>query len=295
MVKTGHAPLRRVAWQPSHPGRDIEVLRLRDLAPNVPAGRVERLEFHVVALYTRGLSRHEVDFAAHRTSPGTLVHVRPGQVHRFHLHGGVDGLALIFTPSFLFPRRAERGSLWHERFFEDVAWPTVLRLDPARRRLFTADLERVRHVCEEHDGRPITTALVQHLVAAALLDLARATDLDGSSREGAGAHPRTRAFVDAVERSYRVTRRVLDYAEALGCSSRSLDRSVRDAFGTSAKEYVDERVVLEAKRLLVHTTRSVTEIADELGFSESTNFVKFFKARVGRGPGAFRRLDVARS
>ncbi|MDB6106331.1 MAG: helix-turn-helix domain protein [Gammaproteobacteria bacterium] len=53
---------------------------------------------------------------------------------------------------------------------------------------------------------------------------------------------------------------------------------------------IDRRVVLEAQRLLVHSGATSSAIGEELGFSESTNFVKFFKRQVGMTPEAFRRI-----
>lgn len=52
---------------------------------------------------------------------------------------------------------------------------------------------------------------------------------------------------------------------------------------------IDRRVALEAKRLLVHTDASSVAIGEQLGFTEPTNFLKFFRSRVGKTPEAFRR------
>jgi AraC-like DNA-binding protein len=78
----------------------------------------------------------------------------------------------------------------------------------------------------------------------------------------------------------------------LGCSEKSLMRAVREAAGVSAKRYVSQRVALEAKRLLAHTSLPVATIADRLGFDEPTNFVKFFRREAGAVPGAFRRQTL---
>jgi AraC-like DNA-binding protein len=67
-----------------------------------------------------------------------------------------------------------------------------------------------------------------------------------------------------------------------------VDRLSREAFGLSAKELIDARVVLEARRLLAHTSLPIATIGESLGFSEATNFGKFFLARTGERPGAFR-------
>jgi AraC-like DNA-binding protein len=74
----------------------------------------------------------------------------------------------------------------------------------------------------------------------------------------------------------------------MGCNTKSLTRAALDAIGLTAKDYISTRINLEAKRLLTHTTMSVTVISDHLGFNESTNFTKFFKREVEQSPSDFR-------
>jgi AraC-like DNA-binding protein len=75
----------------------------------------------------------------------------------------------------------------------------------------------------------------------------------------------------------------------LRVSTSTLTRACKDVLGHSAKEEVDRRVALEAQRLLVHSTSTSVAIGELLGFSEPTNFVKFFRRRVGTTPEAFRQ------
>jgi len=291
MVKSGQA-IVSVPWDARRPGAQIEVLRLSDLVARVPVGRVERIEFHLFVLYTAGRSTHEVDFEKHACPRGTLVHIAPTQVLRWGLDRHVDGYALVFTPLFLFPGRTRAGAFWSERFFEDVDWPAAVSLsknDLAATLSWFRTLEETAHRTDES---PLSDALLRHLVSAALLDVARRLDLTTrSKKESAEERARARTFRADVDRSFRVTRNVNDYAQRQRCSPKTLDRACRLAFGMSAKSYVDARVVLEARRLLAHTTLTVAEIAHDLGFSEATNFVKFMKARSGRPPGAFRASE----
>jgi AraC-like DNA-binding protein len=91
-----------------------------------------------------------------------------------------------------------------------------------------------------------------------------------------------------VERSYVQTRRVEDYAARLGCSVRTLTRACLAATGRSAKQVIDDRSALEARRLLACTDLPIAEIGQRLGFPEPTNFGRFFHREVGCSPGAFR-------
>ncbi|XGU18142.1 helix-turn-helix domain-containing protein [Rhodococcus sp. 3Y1] len=71
-------------------------------------------------------------------------------------------------------------------------------------------------------------------------------------------------------------------------------RATRAAAGMTAKQYIDQRVVLEAKRLLSFGTDTVTQVASKLGFDDSANFTKFFATRVGVSPLTFRQDVRAR-
>ena len=79
----------------------------------------------------------------------------------------------------------------------------------------------------------------------------------------------------------------------LGCSVRTLTRACLAVTGRTAKQVVDDRVALEAQRLLACTNLSVAEIGRRLGFGEPTNFGRFFHREVGLSPGAFRAGTAA--
>ncbi|CAL9326374.1 hypothetical protein SUDANB51_00473 [Streptomyces sp. enrichment culture] len=106
--------------------------------------------------------------------------------------------------------------------------------------------------------------VLRHLVSVLVLRLAKVT---GGSAAPAPATEVFRRLSDAVERDHRVTRRVEDCAAALGYSPRTLSRASLAVTGMSAKKYIDERVLLEAKRLLLHTDRAAKDVAAELGYS----------------------------
>ena len=91
-----------------------------------------------------------------------------------------------------------------------------------------------------------------------------------------------------MDRRFTVTRQVDDYAKALGCSVRTLTRASLATTGRTAKQLVDDRVALEAKRLLAESDLPVAEIGQRLGFTEPTNFGRFFARTVGSSPGQFR-------
>ncbi|MEN9701160.1 MAG: hypothetical protein RIR55_475, partial [Bacteroidota bacterium] len=80
----------------------------------------------------------------------------------------------------------------------------------------------------------------------------------------------------------------------MAVSEKKLNKSTLKVLGKSPKVLIDERVVLEAKRLLAHTTSSIKEIGFELGFDEPTNFIKYFRKHVASTPIDFRSKYASR-
>ena len=110
----------------------------------------------------------------------------------------------------------------------------------------------------------------------------------GGPPPGAGSAVFER-FRGAVEEDFARVRTVAVYARRLGWSERTLTRACREATGRSAKEFVDDRVVLQARRELLHTDAPVARIARGLGFEDPANFTAFFRHRTGTLPLQFRR------
>ena len=88
-------------------------------------------------------------------------------------------------------------------------------------------------------------------------------------------------------RHFRELHQAADYAELLGCSVRTLSRAARDATGKGVRELIDERRLLEARRLLGGARWDARAVAVHLGFTDPANFGRFFRDRTGITPAAF--------
>ncbi|MEU1193206.1 helix-turn-helix domain-containing protein [Streptomyces sp. NPDC005859] len=128
-------------------------------------------------------------------------------------------------------------------------------------------------------------AVLRHLLSVLVLRLA---DQPGGLPSTTEDSDTFRRFREAVERGFTKTREVADYARDLGYSPRTLTRATASAVGTSAKGFIDERVMLEAKRRLAHSDEPAVRVAAHLGFSSATNFSKYFQSRAGQSPIQFR-------
>ena len=99
-------------------------------------------------------------------------------------------------------------------------------------------------------------------------------------------------FKDILEANYKNQKQVNYYAKEIIITEKRLNQATTKILDKSPKELIDERVLLEAKRILAHTTESVKEISYQLGFEEPTNFIKYFKKHTSVTPTEFREQNT---
>ena len=95
-------------------------------------------------------------------------------------------------------------------------------------------------------------------------------------------------FKDLLDINYRKLKKVSDYSKKISVTEKRLNQATSKILDKSPKQMIDERVMLEAKRLLAHTNESVKEIGFDLGFDEPTNFIKYFRKHSHSTPIEFR-------
>ena len=275
----------------------IEVMTLGELGRRVPARTLaapERLDFYLLLLVASGRCRHVVDFVDRPLSRGSLVFVRPGQVQQWRLQPGVEGRLILVAPAALSAGRASPSSREVSLLALDE-WPACSELSGRTRVEIEQEIERLGREFERYDASALGIALIRQMLVCLMLRLARwhaATPDDAPAGGSDRAH--YRLFVRELEAGFREHRDVRHYAQRLGYSESTLSRACLAAEGRSAKQVIDRRVALEARRMLAHGDASVAEIGHQLGFSEPTNFVKFFGRLSDCTPTAFRaRMTVA--
>lgn len=95
-------------------------------------------------------------------------------------------------------------------------------------------------------------------------------------------------FKDLLEVQFKEQKQVNSYSGQLSVTEKRLNQATSKVLGKTPKQMIDERVMLEAKRLLAHTNESIKEIGFALGFEEPTNFIKYFKKHHNTTPVEFR-------
>lgn len=99
-------------------------------------------------------------------------------------------------------------------------------------------------------------------------------------------------FTNLVNLHYKDLKTTSKYAQKLNLSSNYLNAVIKENLDIPAGQIIKNRIILEAERLLLHTTLSVTEISYELGFTDNSHFGKYFKTATGYSPNIYRSLKT---
>jgi AraC family transcriptional activator of pobA len=238
------------------------------------------LQFFIVA-EGGGLAR--IDGVSYSLGPGAAISIPPFAIHEFHFDSGTDGYVASIAEVTL--KRVSQQALPLVPMT-----PIVLRHDPSgfafmalKRQMQTAYEEFLSN----HLGR--NAALTAHAELIAL-DFARNAAQKTSAVPDADnpGVKLVKRFIASVETSFLKHKTVREYAEELGVSPTHLRRTCCAILGYPALKVVHERLLIEARRKLIYSTRPVSQIAFELGFEDAAYFARFFAERAGSPPSEYR-------
>jgi AraC-like DNA-binding protein len=285
MVNVRQTPIAPVAYQPPEgKAGEVEATTVASMLQRAGAATfadVQRPEFHFLLLPTRGTGTHMLDFTDHTLHPGSVLWIRPGQVQRWGDLAAYDGWVVIFPAGLLDPATAE---LTRASSPDGVCWWSPA--DAAAAGVPALAQEIADLAGDEEMSRTLRAPALTHLLAALLLRLAAQASSRPDAPSGSEAWLAFRTLLEAEHARHHD---VAWYAERLGWSTRTLARATRAATGRTPKELVDERVLLEARRLLAHSDLSVARVGEAVGFDDASNFGAWFRLRDGQTPAAFRR------
>ncbi|HEX2626701.1 MAG TPA: helix-turn-helix domain-containing protein [Candidatus Limnocylindrales bacterium] len=266
----------------------FEIFRLSQLFERAEKHRLDhalespqRPEFHTIYVGLRGKGQLIVDFTSVPLGAQVLTFVARGRVQQFVPDRAVDAWMLLFTPEFLVPGGGAPDPLAMPATLAASWAAPAIAVPPAEARALVALADQL----DAEHARPFDEIQPWLLMALLRVLVLRAERLVDHRAPVPAALQR---FFTILERDHATTRSVDHYARLAGLSPRRLAELVHEHVGTSTKQVIDDRVILEQKRLLVHTEVSIKELAARTGFAEPTNLVKFFRHHTGATPQGFR-------
>lgn len=257
---------------------DIAKTRAIDHHPDEP----HLPDFYLLAYYTQGRSQHLVDFNWYDVSPGKLVYLTVDQVNAFQFTDGLEGYCLLFTKSFFEKSlRLFSKDMVHRLYSPDLYSPIVDLQDQSN---FHTYFKLLAEEFTAGSADTIISSLFSIVLNKAELCREKRMFEQGEQQQ----LQVFLAFDNLVKGKFTQNRDATFYANELAISYKHLNVVCKQLVNKTAKQFIDEYIILEAKRKLMNSSVKSTELAYTLGFDEPTNFVKYFKNKTGFTPNEFK-------
>ena len=253
----------------------------------LPTDTPHRHTYYEILFIEEGQGFHEIDFHSYPMQ-GTGMHfIMPGQVHLLTFAAPCQGFIVAFSEDFYTFYNPAGTSLSQFPFFQTSRKQPILRLTEMERHYFHNILE---NMVEDHLGNEHEQSMLGQYLG---LILQKCTII---SNEGTRTYETTTSsvpeivgrFQELVEKNFRELHEVQQYATLLKVSPDYLSKTVKRFLGVQTQEYILDKLLLEAKRLLVFTNLSSKEIAYHIHMEDPSYFGRIFKRKSGLTPNAYR-------
>jgi AraC family transcriptional activator of pobA len=239
-----------------------------------------RHEYEEILVLQTGHPQHFIDFKKETLDTPLVVYVAKGKIHNFIPDKNTTGWVIRY-----------QGELLPENRFNFYC----NFLDTIHYRFKTNEcIDQLIRLCElmyeAYQGEQKDMPFIIHLLAAFLsrLESENKRNLQGDNGNGHNQLITFNNFLKIVEENYKRPLGVDFYAEKLFMSARNLNLITHAIFNKSVSEIVENRKLIEAKKMLTHTNLSVSEIGYDLGFNEKAYFTRVFTKKVGITPTQFK-------
>lgn len=270
-----------------HIDRLPEMFRYDDMDNSAPHVHT----FYEIIWFQEGGGIHTVDFNHYEVKPNTLLFLSPGQVHHFDEEMASKGVVMKFCTNFL---REDEGSddifIKYNMFNAFDATPCY-RLDDEMSDALQTIVGAIEREMKNDEAFGHID-LLRSLVKMFIICIQRhSTHADATAlNQNKPSHRLFLMFRRLLEQHYREIHTVQEYADMLNVSVKTLSNSVSDCSGRTPLAFINDRVILEAKRLLRFSSMMVKEVGFYLGFDDPSYFVKFFKRQTGFLPSDFQSV-----
>lgn len=270
---------------------DFQIFRFEDFLKSESTDLITTnhiIDFYTLFFISEGVGKHAIDFTDYNYKKGTILSVRKNQIHKFYLNSNTKGFILCFKEEFLNSYLNEVEVANAIQMFNELL---VSPKTQTREREFHGVFQLVTGIENEilHVNDKYSLKLIRSLIHI-LITLIYRIKSEGHNKVQLSKNIKEFiGFQNLLEQDYCKTKKVFDYANKLGFSTKKLNTIVKFITNKSAKEFIDQTVMVKLKSLLLHTNLSVKEIAFKTGFNDSTNLYKYFKKHNTTTPEEFRK------
>lgn len=244
-----------------------------------------RHDFYIGMLFTEGSGTHQVEFNNYDIKPGHVFMIAPGEVHDWSLSPDIDGYIFFHTKAF-FDLNFTREKVDNYPFYCCLRnSPLIPILGQSRKKideLFSEIVDEYRHteLFKFQKLSSLTNVLYIALSRIYLPDKILQT-------QNLHYLGKLKQLEQLIDKHFTECKYPKDYALLMHVSEKHLNRICKTCLNKTITQLIVDRIVLEAKRRLAFAKSTVSQIAEELGYSNTSYFIQLFKKKTGQTPVEF--------
>lgn len=219
----------------------------------------------------------------------SIVFISKDQHHSWHVNfKEFEGHLLLFQDEFLNEFFSDQYFIFRLLYFYQTEFPLIMEVDTSYMNENLMKLKEIKQelVFPKNDSVHLIRSLLYYI----LISLNRNYSQENQLKEAISIDNTAYQFRKLVEKHIYKNQRVEDYATMMKTSRITLNKAVKNQFNITVTEFIKSRLLFEIKMKLLHTSKTISEIAHEFNFSEANHLSRFFKQKTGFTPVAY-RLD----
>lgn len=244
--------------------------------------------FHLCVLFSQGSGIHEIDFNSYEIAPGSVFFLRPGQTHYWKFNTVPKGYIFFHTQDF-YELYLSKSKLEQFPFYHTYENEPLLQLTSDE---IGFSESRFKELYDEYKGnKPYRAQKIASLIHTAYIDLARKyLAKENIKKISSTTYSDTMQLLEkCIEDNFRTEKSVQYYADHLNITSKHLNRIVKATLGRTTTDIITDRVILESKRLIVHSGNSLSAVSEMLGYRDYAYFSRLFKMKTNTTPLEFKK------
>jgi len=241
-------------------------------------------DFYLVMLFTKGSGKHSIDFNTYTVNRGSVFFMSPSEIHSWNLSDDADGYVLFFKHSFYLMDALSK-QLFKLPFFKSKDKIRHVLLNEEELKNIETVFKSI--VIEAESALAFKNAILRSYLDVLLFKFADIITINNDERiQPISLVPELAILIESFFMEHQP---VSFYAEKLNTTSQQLNSITKNYLDKTVAELIQERMIAEAKRLMVYSSLTISEIAYQLNFNDNSYFNRFFKKAEKCTPEQFRK------
>ncbi|MBL4703094.1 MAG: AraC family transcriptional regulator [Flavobacteriales bacterium] len=270
---------------------DFHIVDLGQFDSSIPTKVISRkLGFFQILTTKHHDAEVNIDGEQYNPQTENIIFLAPEQTVSFNLNKskkGAVGYMLVFSAEFINFSPTNYGIIQSFPYF-NMNCPPVYFLAPDKNNFFIDQMKKILECFQNFD--PDNLEIIRSYLTILLFE-AKRMFVDGSvtSLPKSRNEEITYQFETLITKTKSKKQKLEYYANKLNYSVIYLAECVKKATGKTAKQILSEHIIWESKSFLTQSTKTIDDIAYQLGYNDTSNFITFFKKNTGSTPSQFRK------